>query len=114
MRNEIITKAQELIDEHLKPQHIKPPPKKTEFSYPIDLFAKWRGSYFYFCAKYASPGLHALSPAFDEQFARMEYAGSGLFNLSYKSHTGQWTEMYSGLTLDECMTAIRDEPQFLP
>ncbi len=114
LKKEISTKAQELIEEHLKPQHIKPPPDKADFNYPIDLFAKWRGGYFYFCAKYASPGLHALSPSFEEQFARMEYAGNGLFSLSYKRHTGQWLQIYSGLTLDECLMAIRDEPHFLP
>lgn len=113
-KNELSSKAQDLIEEHLKPQHIKPPPKNTDFSYPVDLFTKWRGGYFYFYAQYASPGLNAVSPTFDEQFARMEYAGNGLFNLSYKRHTGQWMEIYTGLTIDECLTAIRDEAHFLP
>jgi hypothetical protein len=114
VKAELTTKAQGLIEEYLKPQHIKPPPKTDDFNYLIDLFTKWRGRYFYFCTKYASPGPYALSPTFDEQFARMEYAGKGLFNLSYKRHTGKWMEIYSGLTLDECLTSIRDEPHFLP
>jgi len=29
-------------------------------------------------------------------------------------HTGQWVEVYEGVTVDECMTAIRDDPWFVP
>lgn len=38
---ELMRKAQQLIDDHLKPAHVKPPPKKPEFNYIIDLLAKW-------------------------------------------------------------------------
>ena len=41
-------KAQQLIDQHLKPEHVKPPPKKPQFNYIIDMFTKWHQSFFYF------------------------------------------------------------------
>ena len=40
LKKEITTKAQELIEEHLKPLYIKPPPDKADFNYPIDLFCQ--------------------------------------------------------------------------
>jgi hypothetical protein len=44
----------------------------------------------------------------------MEYVGNGKFALSFLRHTGQWVELYDGLTVDECLTAIRDDPWFVP
>lgn len=48
-------KAQQLINEHLQPEHVKPPPKKPQLNYITDLFTKCRQSYFYFSATYACP-----------------------------------------------------------
>ena len=48
------------------------------------------------------------------RFARMEYTGQDRFNLSYMRHTGKWWEFYEGLSLDECLVVIRDEPHFAP
>jgi hypothetical protein len=111
---ELMRKAQQLIDDHLKPAHIKPPPKQPEFNYIIDLFAKWYQSYFYFCATYACPFPDAISPTFESRFARMAYVGQGLFNLAYMRHTGQWWDIYFDQSMDECLAAIREEPHFLP
>jgi hypothetical protein len=110
----ILIKAQKLIDEHLKPAHIKPPPKETDFNYLVDLFAKWHGKYLNFCAAYASPGPNALSPNFEVRFARMEYVDRDKFNLSYMRHTDKWCEVYSGLTLEECLNSIKEESIFWP
>jgi len=114
VKAELSSKAQELIEEHLKPAHVKPPRKNSEFNYVTELFTRWHQSYFYFCATYACPHPEALSPTFEARFARMGYEGAGRFNLSYMRHTGQWWEIYSGLSIDECLTAIRDEPHFIP
>jgi hypothetical protein len=114
VKAELSRKAQGLIDQQLKPTHIKPPPKKPSHNYLIDIFAKWHQSYFYFCSTYACPFPHAISPTFESRFARMGYLGEGQFNLSYMRHTGQWEEIYPYLSMDECLEAIRDEPHFLP
>jgi hypothetical protein len=114
VKGEVSTKAQKLIDEHLRPTHVKPPPNKSHFNYLKDLLAKWHGSRFYFCATYASRGPFALSPTFEIRFARMGYLGSGRFSLAYMWHDDQWNEIYPSLSLDECLAAIRDEPFFIP
>jgi hypothetical protein len=114
VKAQLSAKAQELIEKHLKPQHLKPSPKNARFNYLTDIFTKWYQSYFYFCATYACPHPDAISPNFETRFARMQYLGNLNFNLAYMRHTGQWREIYSDLGMDECLTAIRDEPHFLP
>jgi hypothetical protein len=108
------TKANELIETVLKPNHIKPSFRDERFNYIVDIYSKWYRNYYYFCAKYACPGPNAISPFFEARFARMEYVGNERFNLSYMRHTGQWWEIYTELSLVKCFDAIRDEPHFLP
>lgn len=114
LKREVDAKARGLIESMLKPEHIKPPPEDDRFNYLVDLSTKWHGSYFYFCATYCSPGPTAISPSFEVRFARLAYGGGDRFNLAYMRYTGQWVELYAGLSVDECLAAIRDQPHFLP
>ncbi len=114
VKTEVEAKASALIETVLKPKHVKAPPAEERFNYIADMYAKWYRNYLYFCATYCCPGPNALSPSFEEKFARLEYVSTGRFHLSYMRHTGQWWEIYTDLSLDECLAAIRDEPHFLP
>ena len=107
-------KADQLVETILKPQHLKPPPKDGDFNYMVDIYTKWYRHYFYFCAKYCSPGPYALSPNFEMMFARMEYVEGNRFNLSYMRHTGEWIEVYPNLSLDQCLATMKDNPLFFP
>lgn len=111
---EVETKAKELIESFLKPNHVKPPPHNDCFNCIVEINTKWYRSYFHFCAKYASPGPYAISPFFESKFARLEYVGNDLFNLSYMRHTEQWFELFTDLSIDECLATIKDDPHFLP
>jgi hypothetical protein len=112
LKTEVTTKANELIETILKPHYIQPPPENPQFNYIIDLYGKWYHSSFYFCAKYCVPGPNAIVPDFEAKFARMQYAGGNRFHLSFMRYTGQWVQLSSDLTIDECLVAIRDEPYF--
>lgn len=114
LKEELSSKAEELVEKHLKPTHLKPPPRNPQWNYLIDIWTKWHQSYFYFCTTYASPYPHALSPTFELRFARMAYVGQDRFNLAYMRHNGQWNEIFFNLPIDACLAAIRDEPHFLP
>ncbi len=107
-------KAHDLIERHLKPNHVKSPPSDARFNYIVDIETKWHGKYFYFSAKYHSPGPNAISPFFESKFARLEYRGKDRFTLSFARHTGEWVQLYTGLTIDECLSSIKDEPFFQP
>lgn len=114
LKAEVQRKAEQLIEATLKPQHIKPPPTDTTFNYIVDIYTKWYRHYFYFCAKYCVPGPNALAPYFEAKFARLEYVGSDSFNLSYMRYTEEWIEVYPDLSLDQCLSAIRDDALFHP
>ncbi len=111
---EVETKAKELIESFIKPEHIKSPLEDLRFNYIVDIYTKWYRSSFHFCAKYACPSPHAISPFFETKFARMEYVGDGLFDLSYMRHTKKWFEIFQGLSVDECLEAVKNDPHFLP
>lgn len=113
LKARVSQQAQELVDRFLKPEYIKPPPGR-QLNYIIDIFTKWYRSYFYFCAKYRSPGPNALSPDFETKFARMTYVGRSRFNLSYMRHTGEWFEIYQDLTLEKCLSAVKEDGSFQP
>ena len=108
------TRANQLIESFLKPTFIQPPPEEPRFNYLVDITAKWYRSYFYFCSRYHCPGPNAIAPYFEDKFARLQYAGQDRFHLAFMRHTGQWQELYRGLTLEECLQAIREEPFFQP
>jgi hypothetical protein len=114
LKAEVQHEADELIAATLKPQHIKPPPADARFNYIVDIYTKWYRHYFYFCAKYCSPGPNAFAPDFEVKFARLEYAGHAHFNLSFRRYIEEWIEIYPDLTLDQCLSAIRDDPLFQP
>jgi hypothetical protein len=114
VKDELETKARELIETVLKPQHVKPPAQNERFNYITDITIKWLGSKCFFVSIYACPGPNALSPSFETKFARMEFVGNGRFNLAFMRHTGQWVQLFENQTVDECMTAIKDDAWFVP
>lgn len=107
-------RVRELIDKELKPKHIKPPPKDASFNYLTDITLKWHGSTLFLVGVYACPGPDALSPSFEDRFARLKPAGGDRFDLDFKRHTGAWVPLYQGLTLEECLKAVREDPWFTP
>ena len=114
LKAEVLQKADELVQDFLKPKFVKPPPKNWRWNYIIDIFTKWHRSFFYLVATYRSRGPNANRPTFDSGFARLEYVGQRRFNLAYMRHTGEWWEVYQGLALDRCLKTIREHGLFQP
>jgi hypothetical protein len=114
VRQDVEKKANELVDTFLKPNYVKPPPEDNQFNYVADIYTKWYRNYFYFCSTYNSPGPYAISPSFEDKFARLEYVRHDRYNLSYMRYTGQWWLLYQGYSLEDCFNAIKDEPHFQP
>ena len=112
LKKEVQTRADDLVEKVLKPKNIKPPPKKPRWNYPVELWTKWHGNFFYFGSTWASPGPNRIAPTFENRFARMEYVGERLFNLAYFRHTGEWWTIHKGLTLNECLELVGEDGPF--
>ena len=111
IKADVDAKAGKLV-EKLKPKYVKPPPKKPQFNYIIDVWTKWIGGTLYFGTTYACPFPDAISPSFEVKFARMEHIGGGRFTLSYMRHTEKWFKLFPSLTADECLDAIENDCHF--
>jgi hypothetical protein len=107
-------KANELIKNIIKPNHISPPPTDNNFNYLVDIYSTWYRNYFYFCSKYNCPGSNAIAPSFDIKWARMEYVGNDKFNVSYMRHTEKWAEVFQDMSMIDSLKAITEEPYFAP
>jgi len=114
VKAEVEEKAREFIEAALKPKFIEPPPKEARFNYLADITCKWHGAYCYVIGVFACPGPNALSPTFESKLARLLYLGPDRFTLSFQRHTGQWIDLYTGVSLQEALEAIRDDPWFIP
>lgn len=108
------TKARDLVEKVLKPKHVKPPAEDESSNYLTDITLKWHGSTLFFVSTYACPSPNAISPSFEDRFARLKPAGRDRFDLDFMRHTGQWVPLYQGLTVDQCMKAICDDAWFVP
>jgi hypothetical protein len=111
---QVEAKVKKLIDDELKPRHVAPPPEEARFNYITDITLKWHGSTLFLVAVYACPGPNALSPSFESRFARLKPAGAGRFDLAFMRHTGEWVPLHQGLSLDQALESIRDDPWFTP
>jgi hypothetical protein len=87
VKAQVQQQAEESIEKHLKPEHVKPPPKKPRWNYLTGIHTKWH---------------------------RLEYTRDSIFNLAYLRHTGKWWEVHHGLTLDKALKTIRDHEMFHP
>lgn len=114
LKYEVKAKADSLIDNVLKPKYVLPPDENSTLNYIVDIYSKWYRGFFYCTSKYKVPGPNAIRPFFDSNFARLEFTGSSRFNLAYMRHTGQWNEVGSDLSLEECLDRIVNWPHFVP
>jgi hypothetical protein len=105
-------KADKLIDDIIKPQHLQP--ATDDINYLADIHSKWYRNYFYFCATYNCPSPNAIYPSFEIKFARMEYIDDNRFNLAYMRYTEQWWEVFQDISMDDCLKEIEQNPIFTP
>lgn len=107
-------KCNTFTETKLKPQHIQPPPDDMRFNYIVDLYNLWYRNFFYFCAKYRCPDPNCISEFFELRYTRLEYTTDGTYTLAYMRHTEKWQEVYSGLSLEECLSIMNNEQIFWP
>ena len=107
-------KCDAFVETKLKPRHIQSPPDDAHFNYIVDLYNQWYRNFFYFCAKYRCPAPNCITAFFEVRYTRLEYTGENTYTLAYMRHTEKWQEVYSGLSLEECISTINNEQIFWP
>jgi hypothetical protein len=112
LKQEVDRKVADLIENVLKPRHVKPPQPGRQ-SRLVGIATKWLGPRCYFVALYRSVDPPPTYPDFGSNFARMEHVG-GKFTLSCMRGNGRWADLSGALSVDECLKAIRDDPRFVP
>ncbi len=78
----------------------------------IRVFTKWWRSFFYVMQKYQCPPEGHTMPGFETGVARLEFRGPDTFDIAYFRHTGQWWVTGEGLTLEECLKSVAEDPWF--
>jgi len=111
-KKEIADKCQPLV-EAFKRQYINPNPNK-EWNYAVDIYTKWYQNYLYFCEKMKSEHPNRTQDEFEEKFVRLTYKSNDCFDFSYFRHTGQWFLVAEGLTLNDCLEMMQQNPNFQP
>jgi hypothetical protein len=114
LKNEVETKASDLIADVLKPKHIRPPKADAQFNYISDISSKWYRQFFYFVSTYTCPHPDAAEPSFEQKFARMEYIGDSQFALYFMRYTGEWVGIHDSMSVDESMESIQNDEWFVP
>jgi hypothetical protein len=78
----------------------------------IRVFTKWWRNFFYVMQEYKCPPEGYTAPGFEIGVSRMEFRAEDSFDIAYFRHTGQWWVTDEGLTLDECLKSVEEDPWF--
>jgi hypothetical protein len=110
-KREIKKTCDNFIELGLKPEYYKSPKKGKRAL--LDINSRWRGKFIYFIAVISDNNPDALSPQYEEKFARLEYRDKNHFSLAYLRHTGEWFDItYGGTTLNRCLEMIKEMTHF--
>lgn len=108
-----VAEAMKFLRDFYEPTFLIPPPADSNFNYVVAFSACWHGSYLRFTATYACPGPNAISPSFEQHFARLGYfEGRNCYNLWARRHNDQWIAIADDLTLQGCFDLMRGNPWF--
>lgn len=114
VKKQVQERCDTFVEITLKPRHIQPPPDSHDFNYIVDLYNLWYRNFFYFCAKYRCPAIDCISEYFEVRYTRIEYTDKDTYTMAYMRHTGKWQVVYTGLSLEECISAVQHEGLFTP
>jgi hypothetical protein len=116
LKKELTQKAERLIWKMFKPglPAQAEAARKYGFNYISDVYTVWRGRSFYFCARYCNPRDDVKEKQFEVRTTRMAHECGRQFNLSYMRHTGNWCEVFQGLSLEECLETIEKNELYWP
>ena len=113
-RQAITAACERFIEDVLRPRFL-PEVRPTEFNYCVEIFGKWHGTKYRLLQRFRNDRPDRYSEReFISPFARLEYVGRDLFDLSYFRHTQQWWPVDRGVTLDEALALLETNGIYHP
>ena len=116
-KSAIASVCEQFIADWLNPRFL-PEVRPTPFSYPVDIFGKWRGSKYSFITRYRSGFADNAGEEFDSAFTRLDHLGEQYedirFDVMWHRHTGQWFCVHSAATLEQALGQIRSDRHLQP
>lgn len=109
LKQEVDSKAAELIANVLKPKYVLSQPVIEQTKAIVDMIPRWIRDQWYLLALFCTYPFHIHPLTFEVNLARMVYIGAAKFNLSFLRHDDRLFKHYSELSIDECLNAIREE-----
>ncbi len=108
-------KATELFAPWVKQQKNELPPivEPQKFNQAVDIYTRWRGSYFYVMSYYKCPERpEYMAKGFESGVARLTYKSPDCYDVAYFRHTGQWWTFLFDLPLEQAFQEIKINPIF--
>lgn len=113
----IAAACERFIAEVLKPRFL-PAIRPNEFTYPVDIRGRWRGSRYSFVTRYRSGFPENRGDEFDASFARLDHCEEVLtatcFDVMWFRHTGRWWPVHAEVTLDEALHFVETDEFLRP
>lgn len=105
----------QLVAEYFLPRFVKDfDPRNKKTSQCVGVQLKWYRHFFYIKAVYRDLRPDVISETYEYPIARLECVDTDLYYLAYFRHTGEWSDITSGVgcSLQECIALIQSFPHF--
>jgi hypothetical protein len=94
-------------------QEIPPLEEPQQFNQVVDIYTRWRASYFYVMSYYKCPNRpEFIGEGFESGVARLTYKAPNCYDVAYFRHTGQWWTFLFDLTLEQAFEEVTTSPTF--
>lgn len=88
-------------------QMLPPLEEPQQFNQVVDIYTRWRGSYFYIMSYYQCPDRpEYTAKGFESGVARLTYKAPNCYDVAYFRHTGQWWTFLFDLTLEQAFKEV--------
>jgi len=114
LKDDLTAKAQELIERHLKPVHVKPPPRIRNGTTLLTSSPSGKVVISTLWPSMLVPARNAISPFLKSASHAMEYLASGNFNMAYMRHTVSGGRYRDDVQMAEALQAVCNESIFHP
>lgn len=114
LKGAVAARCDAWITEVLVPRHLPEIRSQAEYNFCIGLHGAWRGNAYRFLSRWRTGTSRTPVEEWDTPWARLQHFAPGRFDIGWMRHTGAWWTLHRGLTLDEAMAILAEEPVLQP